>query len=214
MKRLFPGTRLGIGPAIKDGYYYDFEPKESFAPADLEKIAAEMQRIIKEDLPFERFELAREEAIAYFNSLDEPYKVELIRDLPEDAVISCYRCGEFVDLCAGPHLPSTGKVKALKLLSLAGAYWRGSEKNPMLQRIYGTSFPKKSLLDEYLQRLEEAQKRDHRRLGGELDLFSIQEEGPVFPFASKGMVILTNWKISGGRSTKRPGTMKSRHPLF
>jgi threonyl-tRNA synthetase len=215
VKRLFPGTRLGIGPAIKDGYYYDFEPKESFAPADLEKIAAEVQRIIKEDLPFERFELAREEAIAYFNSLDEPYKVELIRDLPEDAVISCYRCGEFVDLCAGPHLPSTGKVKALKLLSLAGAYWRGSEKNPMLQRIYGTSFPKKSLLDEYLQRLEEAQKRDHRRLGRELDLFSIQEEGPGFPFLHpKGMVIRNELENFWRQEHQKAGYDEIKTPII
>ncbi|NLZ93088.1 MAG: threonine--tRNA ligase [Firmicutes bacterium] len=190
VKRLYPQAKLGIGPSIKDGFYYDFDNPNSFVPEDLEKIEEEMKRIIKEDFPFERIELAREEALAYFAERGEDYKVELIRDLPEDEVISCYRCGEFVDLCAGPHLVSTGKVKAVKLLSLAGAYWRGSEKNPMLQRIYGTSFPKKSLLDEHLTRLEEAKKRDHRKLGKELDLFSIQDEGPGFPFIHpKGMII-------------------------
>jgi threonyl-tRNA synthetase len=190
VKRLFKNVKLGIGPSIKDGYYYDFDYGDSFVPADLEKIEAEMEKIIKEDLPLERFELSREEAVAYFEKLGENYKVELIRDLPEDTVISCYRCGDFVDLCAGPHLSSTGKVKAVKLLNLAGAYWRGSEKNPMLQRIYGTSFPKKAMLDEYIHCLEEAKKRDHRKLGRELDLFSIQEEGPGFPLLHpKGMII-------------------------
>nr|WP_318026064.1 threonine--tRNA ligase [Dethiobacter alkaliphilus] len=190
VKRLFKGVKLGIGPAIKDGFYYDFDYSESFVPADLEKIEKEMEKIIKESLPLERFELERQEAVEYFNKLGEDYKVELIQDLPEDAVISCYRCGEFVDLCAGPHLPTTGRVKAVKLLNLAGAYWRGSENNPMLQRIYGTSFPKRSQLDEYLHRLEEAKKRDHRKLGRELDLFSIQDEGPGFPLLHpRGMII-------------------------
>ena len=200
VKRLYKDVKLGIGPAIKDGFYYDFDYANSFGPDDLERIEAEMLKIIKEDLPFERFELAREEAVNYFSDLGEDYKVELIRELPAEAVISCYRCGDFVDLCAGPHLPSTGKVKAIKLLNLAGAYWRGSEKNPMLQRIYGTSFPKKSLLEEYLKRVEEAKKRDHRKLGRELDLFSIQDEGPGFPFLHPNGMIIRNvlenyWRV-------------------
>jgi threonyl-tRNA synthetase len=190
VRRLYPGVKLGIGPAIKDGFYYDFDRDESFTPEDLEKIEAEMANIVAADLPMERFEMSRDEAIAFFTGEGEDYKVELIRDLPEDVIISCYRTGEFVDLCAGPHLPATGRVKAFKLLSLAGAYWRGSEKNPMLQRIYGTSFPKKTLLDEYLHRLEEAKKRDHRKLGRELDLFSVHDEAPGFPFLHpRGMII-------------------------
>ncbi|MCR3921312.1 MAG: threonine--tRNA ligase [Firmicutes bacterium] len=192
VKRLYSDVKLGIGPSIKDGFYYDFDYSESFVPEDLLKIEAEMAKIIKEDHPYERFELPRQEAIEYFTSLGEDYKVELIRDLPDDVVISCYRCGDFVDLCAGPHLASTGKLKAIKLLNLAGAYWRGSEMNPMLQRIYGTSFPKKSLLDAYLTRLEEAKKRDHRKLGKELDLFSMQDEGPGFPFLHPNGMILRN----------------------
>ncbi len=188
--RLYPGTKLGIGPAIENGFYYDFDSEHKFTPADLEKIEEEMRKIIKEDLPLERQTLAREEAIEFFSDKKEDYKVELINDLPEDAEISLYKQGEFIDLCAGPHLPSTGKVKAIKLLSLAGAYWRGSEKNKMLQRVYGTSFTKKSELDEYIFRIEEAKKRDHRKLGQELKLFTLLEEGPGFPFFfPKGMVI-------------------------
>ena len=207
VKRLFGNVKLGIGPAIKDGFYYDFDYQESFVPADMEKIEKEMEKIIKEDLPLERFELDRDAAVTYFTNLGERYKVELIRDLPEDVTISCYRCGEFVDLCAGPHLASTGKVKAVKLLNLAGAYWRGSEKNPMLQRIYGTSFPKRSLLDEYLHRIEEAKKRDHRKLGRELDLFSIQDEGPGFPFLHPNGMIIRNeleayWREAHRRDRK------------
>ena len=188
--RLFPGTKLAIGPAITDGFYYDFDTDHTFSPDDLEKIEVEMVKIIKEDLHLERKEVSREEAIKLFEEKDEKYKVELIEDLPADAQISLYRQGEFVDLCAGPHLLSTGKVKSVKLMSLAGAYWRGSEKNKMLQRIYGTSFPKKSALDEYLNRLEEAKKRDHRKLGQELKLFTVMDEGPGFPFFfPKGMVL-------------------------
>ncbi len=190
VKRLYPGTKLAIGPAIENGFYYDFDSEHRFTEEDFEKIEKEMQKIIKDDLNIERFELPRDEAVQYMKELDEPYKVELIQDLAEDAIISFYKQGDFVDLCAGPHLPSTKPVKAIKLLSVAGAYWRGNEKNAMLQRIYGTSFPKKKLLDEYLNRLEEAKKRDHRKLGKELDLFSIQEEGPGFPFFHpKGMII-------------------------
>ncbi len=188
--RLYPGTKLGIGPAIENGFYYDFDSEHKFTPADLEKIEEEMRKIIKEDLPLERQTMAREQAIEFFSDKKEDYKVELINDLPEDAEISLYKQGEFIDLCAGPHLPSTGKVKAVKLLSLAGAYWRGSEKNKMLQRVYGTSFTKKSELDEYIFRIEEAKKRDHRKLGQELKLFTLLEEGPGFPFFfPKGMVI-------------------------
>jgi threonyl-tRNA synthetase len=188
--RLFPGTKLAIGPAIADGFYYDFDTEHTFTPDDLEKIEAEMVKIIKEDLPLERKEVSREEALQLFKEKNEKYKVELIEDLPADAQISLYQQGEFVDLCAGPHLLSTGKVKAVKLMSLAGAYWRGSEKNKMLQRIYGTSFPKKAALDEYLNRLEEVKKRDHRKLGQELKLFTVMDEGPGFPFFfPKGMVL-------------------------
>ncbi|GAV22651.1 threonine--tRNA ligase [Carboxydothermus pertinax] len=190
VKRLFPNTKLAIGPAIKDGFYYDFDPEESFSTEDLVKIEAEMEKIVKEDLPIERFVLSRDEALKYFEEKGEIYKVELIKDLPESVEISFYRQGEFVDLCAGPHVPSTGYLKAFKLLSIAGAYWRGNEKNKMLQRIYGVSFPKKSMLTDYLNFLEEAKRRDHRKIGQELDLFSLQEEGPGFPFFHpKGMVI-------------------------
>lgn len=190
VKRLYPDAKLAIGPAIDNGFYYDFDVDKPFTTEDLEKIENEMQKIIKEDLKLERFTLPRDEAIKLMEEKGEKYKVELINDLPEGETISFYKQGEFVDLCAGPHVESTGKVKAYKLLSVAGAYWRGSEKNKMLQRIYGTSFTKKSELDEYLHRLEEAKKRDHRRLGRELDLFDIYEEGPGFPFfLPKGMVL-------------------------
>lgn len=190
VKRLFPDTKLAIGPSIENGFYYDFDSEHKFVPEDLEKIEAEMKKIVKENLILEKFELPRDEALAFVKEQKEDYKVELIEGLPEDAIISFYRQGEFVDLCAGPHLPSTKKVKAFKLLSIAGAYWRGDEKNKMLQRIYATSFEKKKELDGYLNMLEEAKKRDHRKLGKELDLFSMQEEGPGFPFFHpKGMII-------------------------
>ncbi|MBU5591956.1 threonine--tRNA ligase [Clostridium sp. MSJ-4] len=190
VKRLYPEVKLAIGPAIDTGFYYDFEADFSFTPEILEKIEKEMQKIVKEDLHLERFELPREEAIEYVRKNGEDYKVELIQDLPEDSVISFYRQGEFVDLCRGPHVPSTKKVKAVKLLSLAGAYWRGDENKKMLQRIYGTAFSKQSELEEYLHMLEEAKKRDHRKLGKELGLFAIHDEGPGFPFFyPKGMVL-------------------------
>jgi threonyl-tRNA synthetase len=190
VQRLFPGTVLAIGPAIENGFYYDFDSEHVFTEGDLEKIEAEMKKIVKENLAVERFELSRDEAIEFMESKGETYKVELIKDLPEDAIISFYKQGDFVDLCAGPHVESTKKVKAFKLLSLAGAYWRGNEKNKMLQRIYGTSFEKASQLEEHLHRLEEAKKRDHRKLGKELDLFSMHEEGPGFPFFHpKGMIV-------------------------
>ncbi len=190
VKRLYPDTKLAIGPAVENGFYYDFDSNHTFTPEDLEKIGKEMKKIVKEDLKLEKFVLPRDEAIEYVKKQGEDYKVELIEDLPEDAEISFYKQGDFVDLCAGPHVPSTGKVKAIKLLSIAGAYWRGNEKNKMLQRIYGTSFTKKSDLKEHINRLEEAKKRDHRKLGKELDLFSLREEGPGFPFFHpKGMVV-------------------------
>lgn len=190
VQRLFPGTRLGIGPAIADGFYYDFDSDHKFTPEDLEIIEKEMEKIIAQDYCFSRREVSRQEAIEFLSGRGEKYKVELVKELPEDAVISFYEQGEFVDLCAGPHVPSTGRLKAVKLMNLAGAYWRGNEKNKMLQRIYGTSFPKKAQLDEYLRRIEEAKKRDHRRLGTQLKLFSIEDEGPGFPFFHpKGMVL-------------------------
>ena len=166
VKRLWPDTKLAIGPSIADGFYYDVDPAQPLTAEDLEKIEAEMKKIIKEALPLERFELPREEAIAFMKEKNEPYKVELIEDLPEDSVISFYRQGEFVDLCAGPHVMTTKEVgKAFHLMNLAGAYWRGSEKNKMLTRIYATAFQKKEELDAYLTMLEEAKKRDHRKLG-------------------------------------------------
>jgi threonyl-tRNA synthetase len=172
VKRLYPDVKLAIGPAIENGFYYDFDAPETFSPDDLAKIEAEMARIAKENLKLERFELPRDEAIRYMEENGEPYKAELIRDLPEDAVISFYREGDFVDLCAGPHVPSTSYVKNVKLLNVAGAYWRGSEKNKMLQRIYGTAFEKKADLVAYVTALEEAKKRDHNKLGRELELFT------------------------------------------
>ena len=188
IKRLYPDTKLAIGPSVADGFYYDIDRETPLVAEDLEKIEAEMKKIVKENLPIEQYTKPREEAVAYFKEKNEPYKVELIEDLPEDAVISFYSQGEFTDLCAGPHLMSTKPVKAFKLTSLAGAYWRGSEKNKMLQRVYGTAFPKKAELDEYLHMMEEAKKRDHRKLGRELGLFMMREEGPGFPFfLPKGM---------------------------
>ena len=188
IKRLYPDTKLAIGPSIDDGFYYDIDRETPLTAEDLEKIEAEMKKIVKEDLPIKQYTMPRAEAIAYFKEKDEPYKVELIEDLPEDSVISFYSQGEFTDLCAGPHLMSTKPVKAFKLTSLAGAYWRGSEKNKMLQRVYGTSYPKKAELEEYLHMMEEAKKRDHRKLGKELGLFMMREEGPGFPFfLPKGM---------------------------
>lgn len=190
IKRLYPDTKLAIGPSIEDGFYYDIDRETPFTEADLEKIEAEMKKIVKEALSIEQFTMPRNEAIAYFKEKEEIYKVELIEDLPEDSVISFYKQGEFTDLCAGPHLMTTKPVKAVKLTSLAGAYWRGSEKNKMLQRIYGTAFPKKAELEEHLAMIEEAKKRDHRRLGKELGLFMMRDEGPGFPFfLPKGMVL-------------------------
>jgi threonyl-tRNA synthetase len=193
VKRLYPESKLTIGPAIDNGFYYDFDIEETFTPEVLEKVEEEMHNIIIEDLRLERTVKSREEALRLMEEKKETYKVELIKDLPEDEELSFFTQGEFIDLCAGPHVLSTGKVKAIKLLSVAGAYWRGNEKNKMLQRIYGTAFSKNSELEEYLNMLEEAKKRDHRKLGKELKLFSLMEEGPGFPFfLPKGVVLKNN----------------------
>jgi len=187
--RLFPGTKVAIGPAIKDGFYYDFEFPEPVGEDDLPRLTEEIQRLLGASLPFERREVSKEEALALFK--DEPYKLELIRDLPTDAVISVYRQGEFLDLCRGPHVPDTGRIGEVGLLSVAGAYWRGDSDNTMLTRIYGTAFPTKKELEDYLRRMEMARQRDHRRLGRELGLFSFQDEGPGFPFFHpKGMRVV------------------------
>ena len=192
VKRLYPEAKLAIGPAIEDGFYYDIDIEKPFTPEDLEALEAEMRKICKEKIKLERFELPREEAIAFMQEREEPYKVELIQDLPEDAVISFYKQGDFTDLCAGPHLDSTGRIKgnAIKLTTVNGAYWRGDSSRKMLQRIYGTCFPSKTELDAYLARIEEAKKRDHRKLGRELGLFAFRDEAPGFPFyLPKGMVL-------------------------
>lgn len=191
--RLWPETKLAIGPAIENGFYYDMDTEHVFSPEDFPKIEQEMAKIIKENYTLTHREIARADALKLFAEADDTYKYELVRDLPEDAVLTLYTQGEFTDLCAGGHVPSTGKVKAFKLMSVAGAYWRGDEKNKMLQRIYGTAFPTKEALDEYLFMLEEAERRDHRKLGKELDLFSFQPEGPGFPFFHpKGMILRNN----------------------
>ena len=207
VKRLYPGAKLAIGPAIADGFYYDIDSAETFTPEALDALEAEMRKICKEKLPLERFELPREDALKLMAEHDEPYKQELIRDLPEDATISFYKQGEFTDLCAGPHVDSTGRIKAnaLKLTSCTGAYWRGDANNKMLQRIYGTCFMTKDELDAHLKRLEEAKLRDHRKLGRELDLFGLFDEGPGFPFFfPKGMIIrnklLEFWRAEHSRA--------------
>lgn len=215
VKRLYPDVKLAIGPAIDNGFYYDFDSDKTFSDSDLELIEKEMEKIVKEDYKLERFVLPREEAIKLMEEKGEIYKVELIKDLPDDEVIYFYKQGEFVDLCAGPHVSSTGKIKAFKLLNVAGAYWRGNEKNKMLQRIYGTSFIKKSQLDEYLNMLEEAKKRDHRKLGKELDLFSIQEEGPGFPFFHpKGMVLRNILEDFWRKEHKKRGYQEIKTPII
>ena len=215
VKRLYPDTKLAIGPAIDDGFYYDFDSETVFTPEILEQIEAEMRKICKEKLKLERFELPRAEALEFVK--DEPYKVELITDLPEDSIISFYKQGDFADLCAGPHLDSTGRVKgnAIKLTSCTGAYWRGDSNNKMLQRIYGTCFPKKEELDAYLERLEEAKKRDHRRIGKELDLFMLSEEGPGFPFfLPKGMTLRNELESYWRELHRRCGYQEVRTPLI
>jgi threonyl-tRNA synthetase len=215
VKRLYGDVLLGIGPPIEDGFYYDFDFPNPLSPQDLDKIEKEMTKIIKENIPLERLELSREEALKLFQEQGERYKVELIAALPEEETISCYRQGDFLDLCAGPHLPSTGRVKFIKLLNLAGAYWRGNEKFPMLQRIYGTAFPKRQMLEEYLQRLEEARKRDHRKLGRELDLFSLHEEGPGFPFYHpKGVVVKRELESFWREEHRKAGYLEIETPII
>ena len=213
--RLFPGAKLAIGPAIKDGFYYDLDSEHKFTPEDLGKIEEEMQKIVKENQEYIRKEISRADALALFKEKAEPYKVELIEDLPEDAVITTYQNGEFLDLCAGPHLPNTGYVKAIKLMSVAGAYWRGSEKNKMLQRIYGTCFPKKADLDEYLFLLEEAKRRDHRKLGQELQLFTFVDEAPGFPlFYPKGMILRNELENYWKEVHRKAGYQEIKTPMI
>ncbi len=217
VKRLWPEVKLAIGPAIDEGWYYDFDAPFTITPEHLEKIEAEMKKICKERLPLVRTEKPREEAIAYMEGREEPYKVELIQDLPLDAVISFYTQGEFTDLCAGPHLDSTGRVKgnAIKLTNSCGAYWRGDSKRKMLQRIYGIAFPKKEELEEYLQRIEEAKKRDHRKLGKELGLFMLADEGPGFPFfLPKGMVLRNTLLDYWRKCHKRYGYVEISTPII
>ena len=215
IKRLHPNVQLAIGPAIANGYYYDFDTEYRFSEDDFSKIEEEMKKIIKEDLAIERFELPRDEAIKLMKEANEGYKVELIEDLPEGETISFYKQGEYVDLCAGPHLMSTGKVKAVKLLSTSGAYWRGDEKNKMLQRIYGISYPKASQLDEYLEMLEEAKKRDHKKLGKELGLFMIAPEGPGFPFfLPKGMELRNVLEDFWRKIHKENGYVEIKTPMI
>ena len=215
IKRLYPDTKLAIGPAIEDGFYYDFDFEKTFTNDDLSAVESEMKKIVKENLDIKKFTLKREEAIAFMKKRGEDYKVELINDLPEEEEISFYEQGEYVDLCAGPHLLSTKNVKAFKLTSVAGAYWRGSEKNKMLTRIYGTSFPKSSELEEYLTRIEEAKKRDHRKLGKELGLFTMMDEGPGFPFFLPKGMILKNLLIDYWRRIhEREGYVEISTPMM
>jgi threonyl-tRNA synthetase len=203
IQHLFPDVKFAIGPAIENGFYYDLDSEHVFTPEDLRAIEKEMAKIVKQNIPLVRSELPRAEALKKFEAEGEKYKVELINDLPKDAIISIYSQGDFTDLCAGPHCPSTGRVKAFKLMSIAGAYWRGSEKNKMLQRIYGTAFASKEELDAYLHMLEEAEKRDHRKLGKELEIFTMQDEGPGFPFFLPNGIIIKNELINYWREVHR-----------
>ena len=215
VKNLWPDTKLAIGPAIDNGFYYDFDSEHKFSEEDFLKIQKEMKKIVQANYPLERFELPRAEALALMEEKNEPYKVELINDLPEDAVISFYKQGDFVDLCAGPHMESTGKIKAFKLMSVAGAYWRGDSDRQMLQRIYATAFPAQAELDEYVKRLEEAKKRDHRKIGKEMDLFAIFEEGPGFPFFMPNGMIIRNELESFWKSEHRKrGYEEIKTPLI
>lgn len=215
VKNLWPDTKLAIGPAIDNGFYYDFESEHKFSEEDFLKIQKEMKKIVQANYPLERFELPRAEALAFMEEKNEPYKVELINDLPEDAIISFYKQGDFVDLCAGPHMESTGKIKAFKLMSVAGAYWRGDSDRQMLQRIYATAFPTQAELDEYVRRLEEAKKRDHRKIGKEMDLFAIFEEGPGFPFfMPNGMIIRNELENFWKTEHRKRGYEEIKTPLI
>ncbi|HKM28619.1 MAG TPA: threonine--tRNA ligase [Anaerovoracaceae bacterium] len=215
VKNIWPDAKLAIGPSIKDGFYYDIDMEHKLSDQDLLKVMKEMKKIVQANYKLERFELPRTEAIKFMADRNEDYKVELINDLPEDAIISFYQQGDFVDLCAGPHMDSTGQIKAFKLMSVAGAYWRGDEHNKMLQRIYGTCFPSQEELDEYLNRLEEAKKRDHRKIGKEMDLFAIFEEGPGFPFfMPKGMVIRNELEYFWRQEHAKRGYVEIKTPLI
>ena len=215
VKKLWPDTKLAIGPAIENGFYYDFDMEHKLNDQDLLKIQKEMKKIIQANYPLERFELPREEAIKFMADKGEDYKVELIEDLPEDEVISFYRQGDFVDLCAGPHMDRTGQIKAVKLQSVAGAYWRGDSDRQMLQRIYGTCFPSQQELDEYLEKLEEAKKRDHRKIGREMDLFALYEEGPGFPFfMPNGMIIRNELENFWKTEHRKRGYQEIKTPLI
>ena len=215
VKKIWPEAKLAIGPAIENGFYYDIDMEHRITDQDLLKIQKEMKKIIQANYPIERFELPRDEAIEFERKAGEDYKVELIEDLPEDEVISFYRQGDFVDLCAGPHMESTGQVKAIKLTSVAGAYWRGDEHNKMIQRIYGTSFPSQAELDDYLAKIEEAKKRDHRKIGKEMDLFALYEEGPGFPFfMPKGMILRTQLENFWREEHAKRGYEEIKTPLI
>lgn len=215
VKNIWPEAKLAIGPAIENGFYYDIDLEHKFTDDDLKKIEKEMKKIMKAGLPLERFELPREEAIKFMEERNEDYKVELIKDLPEGEVISFYKQGDFVDLCAGPHVEKTSVIKAVKLTSVAGAYWRGDSDNKMLQRIYGTSFPSQQELDEHLAKIEEAKKRDHRKIGKEMDLFAIYEEGPGFPFfLPKGMIIRNELEQFWREEHKKRGYEEIKTPLI
>ena len=214
IKRLYPDTQFGIGPAIKEGFYYDVDSSHVFVPEDMEAIQQEMLKIAAENLTFTREELPREQALELFKAKGETYKQILINDLPEDAVISTYTQGDFCDLCRGPHLPGTGLVKAAAILNFAGAYWRGDAKNKMLQRIYAITFPDKKELDAYLFRMEEAKKRDHRKLGAELGLFAFMDEGPASrSICPRAAFCVTSWRLTGVRSTPLP-TIRRSAPLL
>ncbi|MBR5315788.1 MAG: threonine--tRNA ligase [Firmicutes bacterium] len=215
VKNLWPDAKLAIGPAIDNGFYYDFDMEHKLSDQDLLKIQKEMKKVIQANHALERFELPRAEAIKFMEERNEDYKVELINDLPEDAVISFYKQGEFVDLCAGPHMESTGQIKAVKLMSVAGAYWRGDSNRPMLQRIYGTAFPTQEELDAYITRLEEAKKRDHRKIGKEMDLFALFDEGPGFPFfMPKGMILRNELENFWRSEHRKRGYVEIKTPLI
>jgi len=215
IKRLWPEAKLAIGPAIKDGFYYDVDLDHKITDDDLKKIQKEMKKIIKANYPLEKSILPRDKALELMRQKDEDYKVELINDLPSDEEISFYTQGEFIDLCAGPHVESTGKIKAIKLMSVAGAYWRGNEKNKMLQRVYGTAFPSQEELQEYIDRIEEAKKRDHRKIGKELDLFALMEEGPGFPFfLPNGMILRTELENYWRQEHRKRGYDEIKTPLI
>lgn len=215
VKNLWPEAKLAIGPAIENGFYYDIDLEHKITEDDLKKIEKEMKKIMKAGLPLERFELSREEAIKFMEEKNEDYKVELINDLPEGEIISFYKQGDFVDLCAGPHVEKTSVIKAVKLTSVAGAYWRGDSDKKMLQRIYGTSFPSQEELDEYIAKVEEAKKRDHRKIGKEMDLFGIYEEGPGFPFfMPNGMIIRNELEKFWREEHKKRGYEEIKTPLI